>query len=62
MLVRCEPPSKDITDDELVDDLSSFSIAIIDAETSDKSFPCSDKTLKILSEQANRKQLKIKKS
>ncbi len=61
MLIRYEPPSKDITDDEFMEDFSSFMIAIIDAETSVKSSPCSDKTLNTLSEQAERKQLKINK-
>jgi len=55
-----EPQSSEIIDDEFIEDASSVIAAIIEAQTAlSDGIPCSDKALKILSEQAERKQTKV---
>lgn len=62
MIIYYEPPSVEIIDDEFVEDISSVLAAIIEAETAiNEGITCSEKTLNILSNQIERKQMKVKK-
>ncbi len=62
MIIYYEPPSVEIIDDEFVEDISSVIAAIIEAETAiSDGLACSEKTLNILSNQIERKQIKVKK-
>ncbi len=62
MRIHYEHPSVEIIDDEFVEDISSVLAAIIEAETAiNEGITCSEKTLNILSNQIERKKMKVKK-
>ncbi len=61
MLIRYEPPAKIVSEKELVEDISSVFMALLEAENASKDgAPYGEKTLHILSELVDRKRMKVK--
>jgi hypothetical protein len=61
MLTQYEPPAKIVGEKELAEDISSVFMALLEAENAFKDgTPCGKKTLNVLSDLVERKQMRVK--